>query len=217
MHNPEIVIDQACLDTYIKLNRKYHFKVNMNDSKNGNISYIANEIKTELGKFGHSDIEITDILVKHLYCNKNSKSKESLWFCYGDIIVDNLKRNIGEDTTVCQKCGKRFKRETINEKYCVGCRGYEPIETKTITCIDCGKRVETTAWDMKTCRCDDCQKLADYTPIETKIIKCIDCGIEFEVDGIVKKQIRCSDCYETHRQNKNREKALRYYHNNKQG
>ena len=35
---------------------------------------------------------------------------------------------------------------------------YQPIGTKTITCIDCGKEVEVDAKDNKTCRCDIHQK-----------------------------------------------------------
>ena len=40
---------------------------------------------------------------------------------------------------VCQKCGKRFAHERVDEKYCNSYKGYSPIETKTITCVDCGK------------------------------------------------------------------------------
>lgn len=77
----------------------------------------------------------------------------------------------------------------------------EPIETKTIVCIDCGMKVETKAWDMKTCRCEECQKLADYTHIETKIIVCVDCGIEFEVDSKANNRERCDDCIEMKKRN----------------
>lgn len=159
MNNPDIVIDHDCIDAYTKLNRKYHFKINMKNSVNSNISYIASEIRSELSKFMHNDYDIVDMLIKHLYWVKNSKSKESLWFCYGDIIVENLKRNIGEDTAVCQKCGKRFNKETINEKYCLGCRGYIPIKTKTITCIDCGKEVIVDSKNTTQNRCSECYKI----------------------------------------------------------
>ena len=33
---------------------------------------------------------------------------------------------------------------------------YQPIGTKTIICIDCGKEVEVDAKDTKTNRCDKC-------------------------------------------------------------
>ena len=53
-----------------------------------------NDIKSELSKYGYSDEEITDILVKYLYDIKKSKHKTALWFCYGDIIYNNLKNNV---------------------------------------------------------------------------------------------------------------------------
>ena len=35
-------------------------------------------------------------------------------------------------------------------------RGYQKIETKTITCIDCGKEVKVDALDNQTTRCKEC-------------------------------------------------------------
>jgi hypothetical protein len=158
MNNPDIKINNKVLHSYICLNRKYHFKINMKDTENININYIAQEIKNELSKFKYSDIDITDMIIKYLYHVKNSKSKESLWFCYGDIIVDNLNRNIDNKTAVCQKCGKRFEKINANEKYCINCRGYEPIETKIIHCVDCGKKIIVDGIVKKQDRCSDCYK-----------------------------------------------------------
>ncbi|MDD3171724.1 MAG: hypothetical protein PHO86_05330 [Bacilli bacterium] len=64
---------------------------------------------------------------------------------------------------LCNYCGQPFKVTSNNKKYCCNEHKiyYDPIETKTITCIDCGKEAETKAWDMKTCRCDDCQHEED--------------------------------------------------------
>jgi hypothetical protein len=98
------------------------------------------------------------MLVKQLYGIKHSKSKESLWFCYGDIIVDNLKRNIGNKTSVCQHCGKRFKKESPDQKYCNDCKGYQKIEYKYIHCLDCDKKVKVDSKDNQTVRCDECYK-----------------------------------------------------------
>lgn len=158
MNNPNIEISNDLINEYIKLNREYHFKINMKDSESSNIRYIAIEIRCKLSEFGFSDIEITDMLVKYLYHVKDSKSKESLWFCYGDIIVENLKKNIDNKTTVCQKCGKRFSPTAPNEVYCDNCKGYQPIGTKIITCIDCGVEVEVAGNSNRKIRCDNCQR-----------------------------------------------------------
>lgn len=84
------------------------------------------------------------------------------------------------------------------------------IDNTMVICEKCGKRFVPSAEQQKVC--DDC---FGYQRLETKTIKCIDCGKEFEVDGIVKNKNRCPECYKKHRNEKNREKALRYYYKNK--
>ena len=71
--------------------------------------------------------------------------KEYLMFC-------------GEDYIRCQKCGSIIKNYKNNNKYCKVCGKYQPIETKTIVCIDCGKEIEIDSRSRKI-RCDDCYKL----------------------------------------------------------
>jgi hypothetical protein len=119
------------------------------------------DIKKQLIEFEYTEIEITDMLIKYLYGIKNSKSKESLWFCYGNIIFENLKKNIGNKTSVCEKCGKRFEKDSPAQKRCVNCQGYQPIETKIIKCIDCGKEIVVDSRNVKTKRCELCQKEKD--------------------------------------------------------
>lgn len=158
MGNPDIKIDTDVIDEYIILNKQYHYKINMESEYKNNISHIAQQIRNSLSDYEYSDEEITDMLVKYLYGVKNSKSKESLWFCYGNIIVDNLKRNIGNKTAVCAKCGKRYHKEFPNQKYCDNCDNtYEKIGNKKVICVDCGKEFEVDARNMTKIRCDKCQ------------------------------------------------------------
>jgi len=161
MNNPSIEIDNEIINTYTKLNRKYHYKVNMEDCDNKNMVHIATEIKDKMSTFKYSEIDITDMLVKQLYGLKHSRSKESLWFCYGDIIVNNLKRNIGNKTAVCQHCGKRFEKENEWQEYCIDCKGYQPMESKTIICSDCHKPFKVKGNVKNKKRCDKCQEEAN--------------------------------------------------------
>ena len=73
---------------------------------------------------------------------------------------------MGENLTRCADCNilvRNNKQKT--RKYCNECAAkskyYQPIGTKTIQCIDCGKDVEVDAKDTKTCRCKECQKEHD--------------------------------------------------------
>jgi len=157
MKNPDIVLNYDLIDKYLELSKTYHYSVNMENNKNSNLSYIAELIKMQLDFYKHSREEITDILVKYLYKEKNSRSKAVLWFCYGDIILENLKNNVGDKTSVCEKCGKRYSKTSNNQKYCDDCKRYQPIKTKKIICIDCGKEVIIDSKKRNKKRCDECQ------------------------------------------------------------
>ena len=71
--------------------------------------------------------------------------KEYLMFC-------------GEDYIRCQKCGTLVKNYRNTNKYCKTCGQYQPIETKTVICIDCGKEFSVDARITNKIRCDECQE-----------------------------------------------------------
>ena len=51
---------------------------------------------------------IVNTLVAVLYTTRNVSAKKTLWACFGDIIVQNLRKNLEGKGKVCQICGKRF-------------------------------------------------------------------------------------------------------------
>ena len=184
---------------YCELNQEYHFKVNgecvdmprdaiTNTQMKHDLYFkkIGSDIKSELSKFGYTDSEVADILVKFLYHVKPSKHKAVLWFCYGRYIVENLKKN--------------------------NCKP----ETKAIQCVDCGEWFETSIFDSAKDRCEKCygeyikaydrdRKSENLHQIEFKTIVCCDCGKEFEV-GIKNTRAKmCTDCYAKHRRYKKTE------------
>lgn len=64
----------------------------------------------------------------------------------------------GENFFKCENCGALVRQnKKNNKKLCNECSKYQPIETKIITCQDCGKEIVIKAWDMKTKRCEECQ------------------------------------------------------------
>lgn len=154
MHNPDIECRVDFTDRgklikektdplivkYCELSSKHHFQINLNYKENlspdlmkhsqivQDLLYknISNEIKTALSKFGYSESEIADILVKYLYGIKKSKHKVALWLCYGNIIYENIKEN--------------------------GCKNNH----KSIQCVDCGEWFDVLTKNNNTCRCPDC-------------------------------------------------------------
>ena len=99
------------------------------------------------------------MLVKYGFSVNKRAKKEALWLCFGDNIYENLKRNIGNKSTVCPKCGKRFEKKHPTQVYCENCnRTYKKKEDKIITCIDCGKKLKVKG-NSRACRCADCLKI----------------------------------------------------------
>ena len=95
---------------------------------------IIIEVKTALSNFGYTDKEVADILVKYLYEIKNSKYKDLLWTCYGDILYDNLAKHKKRKTKdiQCMDCGKWFEVKTKdNQTYrCEKCNAIHNQQLK---------------------------------------------------------------------------------------
>jgi hypothetical protein len=69
---------------------------------------------------------------------------------------------LGEKYSRCETCGVLFKQnKNSTYKYCIKHRGYQPIGTKTIKCIDCGNDVKVDGKVKNKKRCDECQKKYD--------------------------------------------------------
>lgn len=146
MHNQDIEFDLSfgrngkiienetdpLIVAYCNFDRKYYLAIDSSLSSNKvnvNESYartklkhrrIRDEIRDELSKFGYSEEEIVDVLVKYLYGN-NRNNKSALWLCYGDIIyrnlVDNNMRKMTKDVQ-CVDCGEWFEVNVFDSATC---------------------------------------------------------------------------------------------------
>ncbi len=161
MSNPEIKIDSNVIDKYYEFNKVYCYKLSISDSKYDVHKYLIKVLKDTLSEFKYSDVEICDMLVKELFHENKNKAKESLWYCYGDIILDNLKTNIVGLDKICKKCGSRFKSNSKETPYCDVCIKRKKIKVKIILCVDCFKEVEVDARNMTKTRCNECQHVKD--------------------------------------------------------
>lgn len=66
----------------------------------------------------------------------------------------------GEKFTRCGECGRLIKNNKYgNRKYCRECTAYNSPKQKTIVCTDCGKEFVVSAYNNKTQRCEDCQRI----------------------------------------------------------
>ena len=120
MSNVNTTCKKEVSDLYDELNKKYRYKINMKDEYIDNLRYVACQIRDEFSKFGYSNEELTDMLVKYLYGN-NKRSKQLFWFCYGQYVVKNLESNIPIKKTKfiqCVDCGEWFEVDINNVKTC---------------------------------------------------------------------------------------------------
>lgn len=111
---------------YVELAQTYNQKINAMSNENSvprdalnksqirkDLLYgtIIKEVKKELSVFGYSEKDVADILVLYLYGIKDSKYKDLLWTCYGDILYSNLEKNVKPSTKEiqCIDCGEWFE------------------------------------------------------------------------------------------------------------
>lgn len=89
------------------------------------MSYQYKKIKEEILKINNNIIYVTDVLIKYLYSKKKNNKKITLWECFGDIILENLKNNLTKgfkkQAIECERCGKLIEKTSERTKYCSTC------------------------------------------------------------------------------------------------
>lgn len=70
-----------------------------------------------------------------------------------------LKWKDGKGFKRCKSCG-RLMKSNGNKDICTYCE-QSSQDNKHIWCIDCGEEVDVSPFDAKTCRCKECQNIAD--------------------------------------------------------
>ena len=70
-----------------------------------------------------------------------------------------LKWKDGKVFKRCKSCGRLMKSKG-NKDICTYCE-QSSQDNKHIWCIDCGEEVDVSPFDAKTCRCKECQNIAD--------------------------------------------------------
>lgn len=123
MKNPDIEVDENVISTfeYLKRNKKRLMK----EHRDGKYKeyYIDSYIRNKLLDTGFSEEEIVDMLVK--YCQENKMvNKNILWNSFGDIVLENIKQNVPQNTKLCDVCGERFEYNTdakTPKLYCDKC------------------------------------------------------------------------------------------------
>lgn len=143
MSNPNIDIDENIVNKYNELNIKNYFNMNKEDDEINNYSFMYKDIKEQILNTNNNLIYVVDVLVKHLYKIKKSKYKTTLWECFGDVIVENIRDNVKENTILCEVCGKRVDKNSESQKYCDDCFEIHRREYKTKKQQEYRKKIKT--------------------------------------------------------------------------
>lgn len=117
-----IYVNRKIIDTYRKLDRSKKFLIrdtNIKDRNEG-LLYVNKYIINELSKIESNKDKIVNVLVKELFGNSKSPNKSTLWDCYGDILVSNIRQNL-KGTKQCESCGVRIEAVNNRVKFCVEC------------------------------------------------------------------------------------------------
>ena len=113
-------LNQDIIDLYEKLDLN-KFSMMNNKKDHENYRYVYFDIRNQL-LFLNSDIKyIVSVLVNYLYGVKKVKNKITLWECFGDIIIDNIKANIKEKYIYCEQCEVLVEKTSNKTKYCKKC------------------------------------------------------------------------------------------------
>lgn len=160
MRDPHAQIYEGVVAYFIEEKQTYHNDVRQKrgPDDDSNIEYLRNKIRIKMRKTGFDDDEISDILVEYSYGVADDRYKKLLWLVYGDIILENIKNNLGDIDPYCMKCGKRFKKRSNHHKFCDDCANQNIYKVRKVICQDCGKEFEVPLTSRRTKRCEECQK-----------------------------------------------------------
>ena len=147
---------------YVSTNMKFNrAKEKDNDAAMSNYKAVYTQARDDiLNMFSqYSTPYIIDNIIIYLFSVKRVKNKKAFWNIFASDIYENLVDNLETKITYCEHCGRRFRKNSNSAKLCPSCRGYQPIQHKTLTCIDCGKEFVVDSKANKSCRCQECYKV----------------------------------------------------------
>lgn len=125
MSDPSTAVQQDIIDLYDELDAKSRFMLSENKSWSDDFALSYRETRNKILSLNTDINFVVDVLIEYLYGHKKADYKVTLWECFGDIIVANLKKNIrekfGESNIQCEICGERIAVSGNRKKYCAAC------------------------------------------------------------------------------------------------
>lgn len=162
MADREQYVDPAVVERFIEMDGSSYRQISAS-CNDGDVDYgyLKYSILAEMAIFAGSVEKACDMLVKYLFTRKTVAHKSTFWLCFGDIVLENLKKNVPADVVQCARCGKRMRRAAPNQMYCPKCvlGIYVPKGDHVRKCVDCGEEFPVGAFSSRRVRCEDCQRI----------------------------------------------------------
>ena len=121
-----------------------------------NYAVVAEDITNEMiSRYGSLE-KAYPYVAKYLFAGEGmnkSVHKQMFWRVFGQIALDNLRRNLS-DCDTCPECGIKVPSWVENHNCVKNTKGF-------YECIDCGTVCERT--NARQCRCESCQELYRVT------------------------------------------------------
>ena len=111
--------DNQIVERYNYWNRhQYLFNTEAENAKQEDM-YMFQQIRKHILEETNEDINVVvNTLVMYLYTIKTNNMKKTLWASFGDVLVENLKKNTSSLGKVCEECGDRFVSLQSNHRFC---------------------------------------------------------------------------------------------------
>lgn len=98
-------------------NHQYYFMIDSEKHQKQEDLYVYQQIRNRILSENKEDIDyIVNTLIMFLYTVRTSSQKKTLWACFGDIILQNLKNNLVGSGKICKICGRRFVPKNKGQK-----------------------------------------------------------------------------------------------------
>lgn len=174
MRNPIVSIDPRVIEKFKDLDARKNLSLSYGSNEE-NYAFFRTTVRCELYAINPNVNAVCDMLVAHFFRDKKSKSLNTFWLCYGDIVFQNIRNNIKKDYIQCSCCGKRFWRTSYKNQICEACQPI-PVEFDINSmvekvCSDCGKHFFVKQMARRTHRCEACTAKARKASVARSVEK----------------------------------------------
>lgn len=162
MNNPNTEVDEVIADKFKDLTHYIKFRFD-GDEESNNFEIVFNDVRQQMLTVCDDEVKIVDVLIKRLFDETKSDKKRAFWTIYGDIVYENVKKNVDTDMIMCSDCGRRFFSENRFQKRCnvcsVGHANHKKRDDKYLICCDCHNEFVVKGSNKRTVRCPVCQEI----------------------------------------------------------